>query len=119
MPVFACSIGCGPPSIRSGRVAALFLRSGQLIRVLESRLTAVQGLFLFYHGRRRVPTALRAFIDMVRAQKSISGRRSLKSTFESSAAFSEPQPIPPARGAAKPEEVLLNVPQQRIQRRSI
>ena len=50
-------------------VAAPFLRTGQLIRVLESWLAAVEGLFLFYHGRRQVPTALRAFIDMVRAPK--------------------------------------------------
>ena len=62
-------------------VAAPFLRSGQLIRVLESWSTAVQGLFLFYHGRRQVPTALRAFIEMVRAPKSITGRRSLKNPF--------------------------------------
>ena len=59
-------------------MAAPFLRSGQLIRELERWSTAVQGLFLFYHGRRQVPTALRAFIDMVRAPKSITGRRSLK-----------------------------------------
>lgn len=50
-------------------VAAPFLRTGQLIRVLESWSAAVEGLFLFYHGRRQVPTALRAFIDMVRAPK--------------------------------------------------
>ena|SRR5271166_6691228 len=38
---------------------------------------AIEGLFLFYHGHRQVPTALRAFIDMVRAPESITaGRRS-------------------------------------------
>jgi DNA-binding transcriptional LysR family regulator len=62
-------------------VAAPFLRTGQLIRVLESWSAAVEGLFLFYHGRRQVPTALRAFIDMVRAPKSITGGRSLKNLF--------------------------------------
>jgi DNA-binding transcriptional LysR family regulator len=50
-------------------VAAPFLRTGQLIRVLESWSAAVEALFLFYHGRRQVPPALRAFIDMVRAPK--------------------------------------------------
>jgi DNA-binding transcriptional LysR family regulator len=64
-------------------LAAPFLRAGQLVRVLEGWSTAVEGLFLFYHGRRQVPTALRAFIDMVRAPKPITGRRSLKSPFNS------------------------------------
>jgi DNA-binding transcriptional LysR family regulator len=46
---------------------APFLRAGQLVRVLERWPSATEGLFLFYHGHRQVPTALRAFIDMVRA----------------------------------------------------
>jgi len=62
-------------------LAAPFLRTGQLVRILESWSAAVEGLFLFYHGRRQVPAALRAFIDMVRAPKSITGRRSLKNPF--------------------------------------
>jgi hypothetical protein len=33
-----------------------------------------EGLFLFYHGHRQVPTALRAFTDMARAPQSITGR---------------------------------------------
>ncbi len=49
-------------------LAAPFLRTGQLTRVLENWSASLEGLFLFYHGRRQVPTALRAFIDMVRAQ---------------------------------------------------
>jgi DNA-binding transcriptional LysR family regulator len=61
--------------------AAPFLRAGQLMRVLESGSTATQALFLFYHGRRQIPTTLRAFIEMVRAPKSITGRRSLKNPF--------------------------------------
>jgi DNA-binding transcriptional LysR family regulator len=56
-------------------VAEPFLREGRLVRVLESWSTPGQVLFLFYHGRRQVPTALRAFIDMVRAQKSVAGKR--------------------------------------------
>jgi DNA-binding transcriptional LysR family regulator len=56
-------------------LAAPFLRAGQLMRVLESWPAAVEDLCLFYHGHRQVPTALRAFIDMVRAAKSITDRR--------------------------------------------
>jgi DNA-binding transcriptional LysR family regulator len=54
-------------------LAAPFLRTGQLIRVLENWSAAVEGYFLFYHGRRQVPAPLRAFIDMVRAPKSGTG----------------------------------------------
>jgi DNA-binding transcriptional LysR family regulator len=62
-------------------MAAPFLRTGQLIRVLESCSSLVDGLFLFYHGHRQVPTALRAFIDMARAPKSSASRRSIKNPF--------------------------------------
>jgi DNA-binding transcriptional LysR family regulator len=48
-------------------LAAPFLRTGQLTRALESWSSTIEGLFLFYHGHRQVPPALRAFIDMVRA----------------------------------------------------
>ena len=44
----------------------MFLRSGQLVRVLEDWSPCFEGLFLYYHGQRQVPAALRAFIDMVR-----------------------------------------------------
>jgi DNA-binding transcriptional LysR family regulator len=43
-----------------------FLRSGQLVRVLEDWSPSFEGLFLHYPGHRQVPAALRAFIDMVR-----------------------------------------------------
>jgi DNA-binding transcriptional LysR family regulator len=43
-----------------------FLRSGQLVRVLEDWSPTFAGLFLYYPGHRQVPAALRAFIDMVR-----------------------------------------------------
>jgi DNA-binding transcriptional LysR family regulator len=59
-------------------LAAPFLRTGQLTRVLESWSASVEGLFLGYHGHRQLPTALRAFIDMVRAPKLVTGTRSLK-----------------------------------------
>jgi DNA-binding transcriptional LysR family regulator len=45
-------------------LAELFLRSGQLVRVLEDWSPCFKGLFLYYPGRRQVPAALRAFIDM-------------------------------------------------------
>jgi DNA-binding transcriptional LysR family regulator len=48
-------------------LAEPFLRSGQLVRVLEDWSPAFEGLFLYYPGRRQVPAALRALIDMIRA----------------------------------------------------
>jgi DNA-binding transcriptional LysR family regulator len=62
-------------------LAAPFLRTGQLTRVLESWPASVEGLYLSYHRQRQVPTALRAFIDMVRAPKSITDGRPLKNPF--------------------------------------
>jgi DNA-binding transcriptional LysR family regulator len=46
-----------------------FLRSGQLIRVLEDWSPAFEGLFLYYPGHRQVPIALRALIDMLRGTR--------------------------------------------------
>jgi DNA-binding transcriptional LysR family regulator len=43
-----------------------FLRSGQLVRVLEDWSPCFEGLFLYYPGHRQVPVALRALIDMLR-----------------------------------------------------
>jgi DNA-binding transcriptional LysR family regulator len=43
-----------------------FLRSGQLIRVLEDWSPSSEGLFLYYPSHRQVPAPLRAFIDMIR-----------------------------------------------------
>jgi DNA-binding transcriptional LysR family regulator len=59
-------------------LAAPFLRTGQLVRVLEGFSPSVEPFFLFYPGHRQVPAALRAFIDMIRAPQSAQGRRSLK-----------------------------------------
>ncbi len=47
-----------------------FLRSGQLVRVLEDWSPAFEGLFLYYPGHRQVPASLRALIDMVRSGSS-------------------------------------------------
>jgi len=47
-------------------LAESYLRSGQLVRVLEDWSPPYEGLFLYYPGHRQVPAALRAFIDMVR-----------------------------------------------------
>ena len=46
--------------------AAPFIRSGQLVRVLEDWSPSYEGYFLYYPGHRQVPTALRALIDMIR-----------------------------------------------------
>jgi DNA-binding transcriptional LysR family regulator len=48
---------------------APFLRSGQLVRVLEDWSPSFEGLFLYHPSHRQVPAALRAFIDMVRAAR--------------------------------------------------
>ena len=46
-----------------------FLRSGQLIRVLEDWSPSFDGLFLYYPGHRQVPVALRALIDLLRSAR--------------------------------------------------
>ena len=45
-----------------------FLRSVELVRVLDEWLAPYEGYFLYYPGHRQVPTALRALIDMLRAR---------------------------------------------------
>jgi DNA-binding transcriptional LysR family regulator len=80
LAVRAALDGLGIAYVPEG-AAEPFLRAGQLVRVLERWSTPAHTLFLFYHGHRQVPTALRAFIDMVRASKSTTVRRSLKNDF--------------------------------------
>jgi DNA-binding transcriptional LysR family regulator len=50
-------------------LAEPFLRSGQLVRVLEDWSPCIEGLFLYYPGHRQVPAALRALIDMIRTTR--------------------------------------------------
>jgi DNA-binding transcriptional LysR family regulator len=46
-----------------------FLRTGQLVRVLEDWSPSFEGLFLYYPGHRQVPVALRALMDMLRTAR--------------------------------------------------
>ena len=63
-------------------VSEPFLRSGQLVRVLEDWSPSFEGLFLYYSGHRQVPATLRALIDMIRtASSSAPVKRSLKNPF--------------------------------------
>ena len=63
-------------------LAEPFLRSGQLVRILEDWSPSIEGLFLYYPGRRQVPATLRALIDMIRTHRGpASKKRSLKNPF--------------------------------------
>jgi DNA-binding transcriptional LysR family regulator len=44
-------------------LAEPFLRSGQLVQVLEDWSPALDGLYLFHTGHRQVPRALRGLIE--------------------------------------------------------
>jgi len=63
-------------------MAEPFLRSGQLVRVLEDWSPSFEGLYLYYPGHRQVPATLRALIDMIRtARRSAPGRRLIQNPF--------------------------------------
>jgi DNA-binding transcriptional LysR family regulator len=62
-------------------LAEPFLRSGQLVRVLEDWAPSFEGLYLYYPGHRQVPATLRALIDMIRTAGGSRARRSLKNPF--------------------------------------
>ena len=70
------------PQFPPEALAEPFLRSGQLVRVLEEWSPSFEGFFVYYPGHRQVPASLRAFIDMVRtARGSVPVRSSLKNPF--------------------------------------
>jgi len=48
-------------------LAEPFLRSGQLVRVLQEWSPVFEGFYIYYPGHRQVPAALRALIDMIRS----------------------------------------------------
>jgi DNA-binding transcriptional LysR family regulator len=63
-------------------LAEPYLRSGQLVRVLEDWSPSFEGLYLYYPGHRQVPATLRAFIDMIRAARGAApAKRSLQNPF--------------------------------------
>jgi DNA-binding transcriptional LysR family regulator len=63
-------------------LAEPFLRSGQLVRVLEDWSPSFEGMYLYYPGHRQVPATLRAFIDMIRAARGTAqARRPLQNPF--------------------------------------
>jgi DNA-binding transcriptional LysR family regulator len=63
-------------------LAEPFLRSGQLVRVLEDWSPSFEGMFLYYPGSRQVPATLRALIDMIRTTRGAApSRRSLQNPF--------------------------------------
>jgi len=63
-------------------LAEPFLRSGQLVRVLEDWSPSFEGLFLYYPGHRQVPATLRALIDMIPTVRgSVPARRPLQNPF--------------------------------------
>ncbi|MDM9629243.1 LysR family transcriptional regulator [Rhizobium sp. S152] len=45
------------------------IEAGRLVRVLEDWCPHYPGFFLYYPSRRQLPTALRAFIDFVKAER--------------------------------------------------
>ena len=67
--------GLGIAYTVEARVEA-FVRSGQLVRVLEDWSPSYEGYFLYYSGRRQVPAALRALIDMIRIGRDLANAKS-------------------------------------------
>ena len=52
---------------------AAYIKSGELVRVLDPWCKPFSGFYLYYPDRPRMPSALRAFIDFVKAQNSLDG----------------------------------------------
>jgi DNA-binding transcriptional LysR family regulator len=63
-------------------LAEPFLRSGQLVRILEDWSPSLEGMSLYYPGHRQVPATLRALIDMIRTGRGPApARRPLQNPF--------------------------------------
>jgi DNA-binding transcriptional LysR family regulator len=62
-------------------LAEPFLRSGQLVRVLKDCSPSFEGYYVYYPGRRQVPAALRALINMIRTASSKPAKSSLQNPF--------------------------------------
>jgi DNA-binding transcriptional LysR family regulator len=62
-------LSTGSDRVRGRAVADPFLRSGQLVRVLENCTPSFERFFLYYPGHRQVPVAPRALIDMLRTAR--------------------------------------------------
>lgn len=58
-----------------------FLKTGQLVRVLKDWSPTIEGLYLYYQGRRQPSAALRTFIDMIRPPKRSLDRSAAKNPF--------------------------------------
>ena len=66
----AARAGLGLTYLTEWNVAA-DLRAGTLVRVLEDWTPPLDGLCLYYPGRRHAPAGLRALIDMIREHADI------------------------------------------------
>lgn len=64
--VDAALAGVGLAYVFEAQVSTL-LEQGRLVRVLEDWCPSYPGFFLYYPSRRQLPTALRAFVDFVKA----------------------------------------------------
>jgi DNA-binding transcriptional LysR family regulator len=73
-----------------------FLRAGQLVQVMPDWSPTIEGLFLYYSGRRQVPAALRALIDMIGTIRSTPAKSLLKNPFV------EEPPTKASRKSARP-----------------
>jgi DNA-binding transcriptional LysR family regulator len=62
-------------------LAEPFLRSGQLVRVLTDWSPNMEGVYLYYNGRRQLSAALRAFINTIKSHSGSRDRRCLKNPF--------------------------------------
>jgi DNA-binding transcriptional LysR family regulator len=54
--------------------ADFLIRSGHLVSVLEDWTPSFDGFYLYYPGKRQIPAALRALIDMIKANYKEGGR---------------------------------------------